>query len=221
MTKSIDPQIVTVLGGGHFTNVGDLYLGKHPIDFIVRAEGEITMRELVRALDGGNPDAPYAEDGLSYFRDGEVVYIPMESPAAARIPRRYRRPKLTLSKIGLEDFDFGRHNATCFAGLENSELNCYVNAALQLLFFVPPCARALLRRDVSTPYARYAEALAAHEADNAAAGLAFLGLDLGGADGDGAAGKKAPAPRPTSPALPGCCYRKANWTASACSSPRP
>ncbi len=73
LVKSIDPRIVTVLGGGHFTNVGDLYLAKHPIDFIVRAEGEITMRELVRALDGGNPDAPYAEDGLSYFRDGEIV----------------------------------------------------------------------------------------------------------------------------------------------------
>ncbi len=74
LVKSVDPQIVTVVGGGHFTNVGELYLGKHPIDFIVRAEGEITTRELVRALDGGNPDAPFAEDGLSYLRDGEVVY---------------------------------------------------------------------------------------------------------------------------------------------------
>jgi len=74
MVKSVDPGIVTVLGGGHFTNVGHMYLGKHPIDFIVRAEGEITMRELVRALDGGNRDAPYGEDGLSYFRDGKVEY---------------------------------------------------------------------------------------------------------------------------------------------------
>jgi len=76
MVKAIDPSIVTVVGGGHFTNVGHLYLGKHPIDFIVRAEGEITMRELVRALAGGDRDAPYAEEGLSYLRDGELVYTP-------------------------------------------------------------------------------------------------------------------------------------------------
>lgn len=72
--KAINPEITTVLGGGHFTNVGELYAAKHPIDFIVRGEGEITMRELCRALAGGDRDAPYTVDGISYMRDGKLEF---------------------------------------------------------------------------------------------------------------------------------------------------
>jgi anaerobic magnesium-protoporphyrin IX monomethyl ester cyclase len=111
LTKSIDPSIVTVLGGGHFTNVGHLYLGKHPIDFIIRAEGEITMRELVRAIDGGDPEAPYKEAGLAYWRDGEVVYTEPRAlvenlddlplPAYDLMPmRRYGQAKYLFSAGG-------------------------------------------------------------------------------------------------------------------------
>jgi anaerobic magnesium-protoporphyrin IX monomethyl ester cyclase len=74
MAKRVLPKVVVVLGGSHYTNVGELYLGKEPIDFIVRGEGEITMLELVKALESGDPEAPYRVDGLSYFRGGKVIY---------------------------------------------------------------------------------------------------------------------------------------------------
>src|SRR5512133_1849712 len=38
LVKRIDPRIVTVLGGAHFTNLPERYLPKHPIDYIVRGE---------------------------------------------------------------------------------------------------------------------------------------------------------------------------------------
>jgi len=74
MVKEISPGIITVLGGAHFTNAGELYLPNHPIDFIVRGEGEITLAELVRALMTGGIAEAEKVSGLSYFREGKVVY---------------------------------------------------------------------------------------------------------------------------------------------------
>lgn len=76
LVKRVDPRITMVLGGSHYTNVGELYLGKEPIDFIVRGEGEMTMLELCKALESGDPEAPFRVHGLSYFRDGKAVYTP-------------------------------------------------------------------------------------------------------------------------------------------------
>lgn len=76
LAKAVDPAIVTVVGGNHFTNAGEEYLANDPIDFIVRGEGEITFRELVRALDGGDALAPFAVEGLCYRREGQIVYTP-------------------------------------------------------------------------------------------------------------------------------------------------
>lgn len=111
LVKSIDRGIVTVLGGSHYTNVGELYLGKEEIDFIVRGEGEITMLELAQALAGGDPEAPYRVHGLSYFRGGKVVYTPprelvanlddLPMPAYDLMPmREYGKAKYLFSQGG-------------------------------------------------------------------------------------------------------------------------
>lgn len=52
MVKEIDPSIITVVGGQHFTALAEQSLKEYPvIDFIIRGEGELTLLELVRTLD--------------------------------------------------------------------------------------------------------------------------------------------------------------------------
>ncbi len=77
LAKEIDPGVYTVLGGAHFTNVGEMYLDRHPIDFVVRGEGDVTTVDLVRALDAGGRPEGRRVDGVSYLGDdGQVVHNP-------------------------------------------------------------------------------------------------------------------------------------------------
>jgi anaerobic magnesium-protoporphyrin IX monomethyl ester cyclase len=74
LAKSIDRDVYTILGGAHFTNIDKMYLERHPIDYIVRGEGEIAFLNLVQALDGGGHKDAEKVLGISYLRDGEMVY---------------------------------------------------------------------------------------------------------------------------------------------------
>ncbi len=79
LAKSIDRDVVTVVGGSHFTNTVPYYLPGDPhIDVIVRGEGEITFSELVRALDESGLEAVRQSElpGLAFVRDGEVHITP-------------------------------------------------------------------------------------------------------------------------------------------------
>ena len=76
LAKDLDPDVVTVVGGGHFTNSVELYLHDHPIDFIARGEGEVTLYELMRALEAGGLDEARQVGGVVFSRDGEAVYTP-------------------------------------------------------------------------------------------------------------------------------------------------
>ena len=72
LAKAVDPGIVRVGGGAHFTNLLEESLRNHPFDYIVKGEGEITFLELIRAL--GRPEPRVDEvPGIAFLRDGEVV----------------------------------------------------------------------------------------------------------------------------------------------------
>jgi len=109
--RRVDPDVVTVLGGAHFTNLPERYLPTAPIDFIVRGEGEITFRELVRALAGGGREKAREVAGIAYLDLDRVVQtaprpliddldsLPM--PALDLMPMdRYGRAKLLFSPGG-------------------------------------------------------------------------------------------------------------------------
>mmetsp|Transcript_30553 Transcript_30553/g.48943 ORF Transcript_30553/g.48943 Transcript_30553/m.48943 type:complete len:1178 (+) Transcript_30553:106-3639(+) len=66
----------------------------------------------------------------------------------AEIPKLYQKPKLTLSKVGRADFDYGKFNETPFAGLDGSLPNSFGIPVLQLLYFQPEL-RAMLSDFVS------------------------------------------------------------------------
>lgn len=56
ITKEINPNIATVAGGAHFSNLPEESMKNYPIDFIVRGEGEETLAELVKELDDSRRD---------------------------------------------------------------------------------------------------------------------------------------------------------------------
>jgi len=73
--KKSDPDIVTVMGGQHFSFTDEESLLSFPeIDFIVRGEGEGTLVELIRTLRNGGDLA--AVQGLSFRNDGHIVRTP-------------------------------------------------------------------------------------------------------------------------------------------------
>jgi anaerobic magnesium-protoporphyrin IX monomethyl ester cyclase len=73
--KRVDPDIVTVLGGQHFSAIPGESLEAYPeVDFIVRGEGERTLVDLVRACMGKADPAKVS--GISFLHDGKVVATP-------------------------------------------------------------------------------------------------------------------------------------------------
>jgi len=96
LVKSIDPSIRTVLGGYHATlaydEIGSDADGRC-IDYIVRGEGEATMRDLVEALESGGRGFERIP-GLSFWADGALVHNPTRpllDPADIALPDRESR----------------------------------------------------------------------------------------------------------------------------------
>jgi anaerobic magnesium-protoporphyrin IX monomethyl ester cyclase len=70
LVRSLRPQTTIVVGGYDPSLAADIYEGPESgVDFIVRGEGDITFRELVRALETGRGFDAIA--GLSYRRDAD------------------------------------------------------------------------------------------------------------------------------------------------------
>ncbi len=70
VAKKIQPNIKIILGGVHATIMFEQILDHFPVDFIVCGEGEITIIELLEALDenASISDIP----GIAYLKDGKV-----------------------------------------------------------------------------------------------------------------------------------------------------
>jgi anaerobic magnesium-protoporphyrin IX monomethyl ester cyclase len=64
-----------VMGGPHPCYFDEEILASKWVDFIVHGEGEVTLLELVKVLEGGGQDWEGVE-GISFHRDGEVVRTP-------------------------------------------------------------------------------------------------------------------------------------------------
>lgn len=78
IAKKVNSRITTVVGGTHFTLNARQSLMKHPeIDYVVIGEGEITLLELVRALDERLSRSKVK--GIA-FRDGKRIRVTPERP---------------------------------------------------------------------------------------------------------------------------------------------
>jgi anaerobic magnesium-protoporphyrin IX monomethyl ester cyclase len=75
VAKTVNDDIVTVVGGQHFSFTAEESLNDFPeIDYIVRGEGEVTLVELIKTLrDGKNIGRV---KGLSFRHDGKIIHTP-------------------------------------------------------------------------------------------------------------------------------------------------
>jgi anaerobic magnesium-protoporphyrin IX monomethyl ester cyclase len=76
LAKVIDPKIITLLGGVHPTFCAREIFSSHPenVDFIIRGEGEETIKELLLAL--RKRDDPKQIKGVSFVRGNSVQETP-------------------------------------------------------------------------------------------------------------------------------------------------
>ncbi len=73
IAKSVNRDIVVVLGGPAATTCKDMVLEDQNVDFAVRGEGEITMLELLKELQNSKPN-PCAVDGLSFKGPAGIIH---------------------------------------------------------------------------------------------------------------------------------------------------
>jgi anaerobic magnesium-protoporphyrin IX monomethyl ester cyclase len=72
IAKKIDENIITIVGGIHFTSVPEESLQLFPeIDYIVRGEGEQTIIELIKILQQGKK--PHSIKGLSFKHNDKII----------------------------------------------------------------------------------------------------------------------------------------------------
>jgi len=74
IAKSIDKEIVVVVGGVHSTIMPNETIREPCFDFVVRGEGEYTMLELVKAIRGEIKISDVK--GITYNKNGKVVSTP-------------------------------------------------------------------------------------------------------------------------------------------------
>jgi anaerobic magnesium-protoporphyrin IX monomethyl ester cyclase len=74
LSKKLHPNAKTIMGGVHPTFMYESLLAEHGdvIDIIVRGEGELTLRELLKHWN--DPDRWHEIPGLSFNQDGTVVH---------------------------------------------------------------------------------------------------------------------------------------------------
>ena len=75
MAKDIDPTITTIVGGQHYTQLAHESLELYPeLDIVVRGEGEQTLLEVVRALQGKMSLSQV--NGITFKHDGKIIVNP-------------------------------------------------------------------------------------------------------------------------------------------------
>ncbi len=74
LAKELLPDVVTVAGGSHFTNLADESLKNEFIDYVVCREGEETFVELLKSIQSGGD--PGEVRGIAYRAGGEVKHTP-------------------------------------------------------------------------------------------------------------------------------------------------
>jgi len=90
-----DKKVITIAGGQHFVGDNIKEALSSGIDYVVRGEGEETIKELLWALLGKRPISEVK--GIAYMKEGEIIYTPE------------REPLIDFDKLPLPDFSLVRY----------------------------------------------------------------------------------------------------------------
>jgi magnesium-protoporphyrin IX monomethyl ester (oxidative) cyclase len=74
IAKKIDKNIITIAGGAHPTAMPELALSDKKLDYVVLGEGEQTLIDLVRVIEGKQDF--HMLDGVGYRENGNIKIIP-------------------------------------------------------------------------------------------------------------------------------------------------
>ena len=75
IAKKVNPNIITVVGGIHFTSIPEESLQDFPeIDYIIRGEGEHTIIDLIKSLNNGKKIQNIR--GISYRHKEKIIHTP-------------------------------------------------------------------------------------------------------------------------------------------------
>ena len=77
LAKKIDPNIVVVAGGAHPTVMPELVMRDENVDFVIIGEGEITICDLIKYLEGHKVIDEL--DGIAFRKNGSVKVIPKKN----------------------------------------------------------------------------------------------------------------------------------------------
>lgn len=75
ITKELNPDIVTIMGGAHPSSMTEDVLSQGCIDFVVPGEGEITLLKLLGAIQNGQ-NLRYIQ-GIAFLQNGHVQRTPV------------------------------------------------------------------------------------------------------------------------------------------------
>jgi radical SAM superfamily enzyme YgiQ (UPF0313 family) len=73
--REVNPNVITIAGGAHFSNLIPESLQNFPIDFIVKGEGEYTLLELIKELEKPRPDFKRVR-GIAFRQDNQIIETP-------------------------------------------------------------------------------------------------------------------------------------------------
>ncbi len=90
-----DKGVVTIAGGQHFVEDNIVEALSHGVDYVVIGEGEETIKELLRAMEGKGDVSDVR--GIAYLKDDEIVFTPK------------REPLTDFDKFSLPDFSLVRY----------------------------------------------------------------------------------------------------------------
>ncbi len=132
VSKDVNEDIVTVIGGPHVTFVPRYTLKKCPyLDAVVRGEGEITFKEILAALkkSNGNVDSFNGILGVTYRRsDGKIV----QNPPRPLIPNIDDLPIPSFDLIDWDEYKYGKLRYGVVMTSRGCPFNCvFCSSSLQ------------------------------------------------------------------------------------------